>query len=314
MQSEQGLGLPGLKEPQHKVYVGSAGWSYKDWSGIVYPEKHYHHFDELQYLANLFDVIEINSSFYKIPSSDTVKNWLERVSFKKEFLFTIKLWKEFTHDRAELLRDEIANFHKCLAILAEEKRLGCLLIQFPWSLYYNQENLNWLKMLITDFSDFKIAVEVRNIGWLNKQYIEFLKKNNCAFCNIDLPNRLGQIPPTEITTAPFSYVRLHGRNYKSWFREGAGVDERYDYLYSQQEIQEWVTRILHLKKEAKEVFIITNNHFCGKAVCNALEIKAKVENKKISIPHSLLKSFPHLNEIAENPEPPEISEEQTNLF
>lgn len=327
MQSGQGLVLPGLKEPEHKVYVGTAGWLYKDWAGIVYPknphshiddfantdglEKSSGHFDPLHYISHIFDTIEINSTFYKIPEPHIAKNWCERVAHKKEFFFTVKLWKEFTHGRTDFHRKEAAAFKEMLDVLAEEKRLGCLLVQFPWSLYFNQNNLNWLKMIIADFSDYKIAVEVRNKEWLNERFIDFLKENNAAFCNIDLPDSSNQqIPPTSIITADFSYVRLHGRNHENWFKEGASVEQRYDYLYSPEELKPWIERVKVLKAGTKETFFITNNHYHGQAVCNALEVKAIIEQKKQNIPEQLLEHYPLLKHYAL----PIEHKEQMDLF
>ena len=98
------------------------------------------------------------------------------------------------------------------------------------------------------------------------------------------------------------YLRLHGRNVKEWFREGAGRDARYDYLYNEFELFELAERIRQISKEAEEVYVITNNHYLGKAVCNALELKAKLGEKNPKVPEVLLEHYPQLKEIQEEKE------------
>ena len=103
-----------------------------------------------------------------------------------------------------------------------------------------------------------------------------------------------------ISTNPqFSYVRLHGRNYKNWFKEDVGRDERYNYLYTKDELEEWVEKIKDLGKKSDKVYVITNNHYRGQALANALQIKNMKTGKKLEIPHNLLRQYPVLKEIIE---------------
>ena len=123
--------------------IGPAGWSYKDWAGIVYPAKPPKGFDPAAYLAQFFDTIEINSSFYGPPAASTVRGWVERVSINPNFRFTAKLWRGFRHERNATQQDEAA-VKEGLDLFTASGRLGALLLQFPWSFKFTPENREYL--------------------------------------------------------------------------------------------------------------------------------------------------------------------------
>jgi len=284
-----------------KYFVGTAGWSYQDWEGIVYPAVKGRGFHPLSYLASLIDLVEINSTFYRPASVSLVYSWLIRVQTYPDFLFTVKLLQVFTHQRENISTKEADDFKRGLAPLAASQRLAAILIQFPWSFINSPENREYLEKLFRLFSEFPLALEVRHSSWDRPEFYNFLKEKRVAFCNIDQPIFHHSIKPSAIVTDPdFSYVRLHGRNYKDWFREDAGRDDRYNYLYSKDELEDWVGRIKKLAEGSNRVFIITNNHYRGQALANALQLKNMLTGEKFNIPAAMLEKYPVLRELAEN--------------
>jgi uncharacterized protein YecE (DUF72 family) len=293
-----------------KFYIGTAGWSYKDWEGIVYPEKKGADFHALPFLAQYINTVEINSSFYRPPSLKTSLSWVKRVVNFPDFLFIIKLHQVFTHQRKGFSQKEVDNFKLGIEPLRSQNKLAAILIQFPWSFSRTSSNLAYLNGLFNAFSEFPMALEVRHGSWDQKNFYDFLEKQKVAFCNIDQPLFNNSIKPSEISTNPqFSYVRLHGRNYKNWFRKNAGRDERYDYLYTGSELDEWVEKIKNLGKKSDKVLVITNNHYRGQALANALQLKNKITEEKLDIPLSMIKQYPVLKEIIEK-----IKKGQMDLF
>jgi uncharacterized protein YecE (DUF72 family) len=135
-----------------------------------------------------------------------------------------------------------------------------------------------------------------------------------AMCNIDQPVFSKSLRPNSVTTANIGYIRLHGRNYKNWFRDKAPRDERYNYLYSLDELEPWVSRIKSVTSKTRVTYVVTNNHFRGQAVVNALEIKATLEGKRVAAPQPLLKLYPRLAESAFPDESSNPSEADTRLF
>jgi uncharacterized protein YecE (DUF72 family) len=125
-----------------------------------------------------------------------------------------------------------------------------------------------------------------------------LAARGVGFCNVDQPAVGGASPPTGVVAGPTGYVRWHGRNAKNWFRKDAGRDARYDYLYSHEEIREWVDRIRLMQKRAKDIFIIANNHYRGQAAANALELMHQLSGERVEVPESLARTYPHLADIA----------------
>jgi len=287
-----------LKIVKTSLKVGPAGWSYKDWQGIVYPKKRGKNFSELEYLSKFFDTIEINSTFYRPPRADTSKKWLAQIDHNPRFEFTVKLWQRFTHERGMLSPVEIQFFKDSINPILEDGRLGALLIQFPWSYKNSAESRQYLKKLSDAFSEFPLVVEFRHQSWQTSAVFEFLSEHQIGFANIDQPVIGKSISPSAELTSDIAYVRFHGRNYDNWFRQDAGRDARYDYLYSESEMADWIKDIKELEANAGKCFIIYNNHFQGKAVVNGFQLLAELTDKKIKVPDVLLTHYPQLNEIA----------------
>lgn len=291
---------------KHKIRVGPAGWSYKDWNGIVYPPKAGSKFDPLAYLANFFDTIEINSSFYRPPAASSSKAWARRVANNPDFKFTAKLYQRFTHERGEATREDETMFREGIDPLAEAERLGALLLQFPWSFKNTEEERDYLSSLLDRFKDYPLVVELRHSSWNEPAVYQSFERREVGFCNIDQPLFARSIKPSARTTSPVGYVRLHGRNYENWFRENAAPHDRYDYLYSLEELEPWVDKVRKIAKDAEETYVVTNNHFRGKGVVNALEIKAMLEGDKVPGPTLLTEEYPRVKES--------IVSDQSKLF
>src|SRR5215217_6335182 len=281
---------------KQKVRIGPAGWSYDDWKGIVYPPKAGTKFDQLAYLAGFFDTIEINSSYYRPPTAYMSKSWVRRVGHNPDFKFTAKLYKAFTHERGEVTAEDERAYRSGIDPLASAGKLGALLLQFPWSFKNTEADQEYLFGLIERFKDYPLVVELRHASWNKPEIYKTLASLGVGFCNIDQPLFSRSIEPSARTTSSIGYVRLHGRNYENWFSESARPADRYDYLYSPEELQPWLENIRKVASNAQETYVVTNNHFRGKGIVNALEIKAEVEGEKVPGPASLLEEYSRVEE------------------
>jgi len=278
------------------IRVGPAGWSYEDWKGIVYPPGAGSKFDPLAYLAGFFDTIEINSSFYRPPSESTAKSWVRRVAANPKFKFTAKLYQRFTHERGHATPEDEKAVRDGIDPIIGAGKLGALLMQFPWSFKNTQEEREYLAGLIDKFKDYPLVVELRHASWNRPSVYQSLERRGVGFCNIDQPLFKRSIGPSALATSRIGYVRLHGRNYENWFSDSANAADRYDYLYSVDELQPWLINIKTVAEHSAETYVIANNHYRGKAVVNAIEIKAELAGEKVSAPASLVGEYPRLRE------------------
>jgi len=271
------------------IRIGPAGWSYKDWEGIVYPPRR-GRFDELAYLASFFDTIEINSPFYRIPPPAHAKSWARRVAFHRGFKFTTKIFRGFTHDTAEVKPADFDAFRSYLDPLAGAGCLGAILLQFPWSFKDSPESRDKLAALFRQFVDYPQALEVRHSTFQNDAFFSFLREHNVSWVNVDQPLFHDSVKPAATVTGPVAYARLHGRNYEKWFSHAESW-ERYNYLYSKEELAPWVERIDEMSQQ-RETYVITNNHFRGQAIINAVDLKRSL-GQEAKLPGSLGADTPH---------------------
>ena len=278
-----------------RLWVGTAGWSYPDWKGVVYPGRPGRGFDALRFLAAYVDLIEINSTFYRPPSASTAARWAETVADLERFSFTAKLYRGFTHVQADRLdAGEVAAFRQGLAPLHEAGRLDAVLAQFPFYFDASPRNLDHLWRLRDLFPDYDLVVEVRHRSFIANTVMERLRDARLSFCNIDQPLARTSIEPGPRVTGPIGYLRLHGRNADAWFSKGAGRDEKYDYLYEPDELTRFATLIATLEQRAERVFVVANNHFRGKGLVNALELRHLTGRVPLEVPEELLRSYPRL--------------------
>ena len=286
------------QERDSSLRVGPAGWQYKDWEGIVYPRRAGKSFDPLSFLASYFDTVEINSSFYAPPRPQATAEWARRVRSNRRFKFTAKAWQRITHERKEAwetgsLPADCDEVRRSMSPLLEAGVLAVLLVQFPWSFRYTQENLAYLELILRYLSDFPLAVEVRHGSWDHEQFFSFLREKRVAFCNVDQPVIGDSLRPTTHVTSEIGYFRMHGRNYRNWFDDQAGGEARYDYLYTKAEIGELAHKVATVKQSAEETYAITNNHFRGQGLVNALEILEELDAAPPAIPPLLAESYPN---------------------
>ena len=285
-----------------RVRVGTAGWDYADWHGVVYPKHRPHDFHEAAYLAGYFDAIEINTSFYQPPRPEHCRQWIELVAGNPRFLFTAKLWQKFTHEADASAEDERA-VRAGFDVLRDAAKLGAVLLQFPFSFHRSAETTACLKTLLARFADYPLVVEVRHGSWNEKSFYEMLHALGAGFCNIDQPVIGRSLRPGEHATSPVGYVRLHGRRYDTWFSDDPGLapSERYNYLYSEQELEPWAERIRSVARHTQTTFVIANNHYQGKAVVNALQLVHFLTGAKVKVPDPLRQRYPELEKISSEP-------------
>lgn len=277
------------------LFIGPAGWSYADWKGIVYPETCR---QPLVLISRWMDLVEVNVTYYRPMAPRFFASWLSQTEANPKFRFMVKAPARLTHERDDTPDAGCARgFRESLAPLVELEKLGTVLLQFPWSFKRTPDNRSYLARLADVLPGLPLCVEMRHRSWMVPEFFEGLHERGIAFCNIDQPDLKDCIGPSSLVTAPFAYVRLHGRNAEAWFKEDAGRDARYNYLYSAEELAPWVSRIMDMKKQVNDLYIVTNNHYQGKAVVNALELQASFGILRPSLPETLLYTYPRLKEI-----------------
>jgi uncharacterized protein YecE (DUF72 family) len=294
-----------------RIRIGTAGWSYKDWDGILYPpEVSRKKIHPVEFLARFFDVIEINTSFYGHIRAELGRLWCRKAAeVNPNFVFTAKLHRSFTHSPLAVMEptsaasirpnDEDEKLaREGLESLASEGKLGALLIQFPVSFKNTSLNREYLEQLLRQFIEYPRVVEVRHDSWDKPETISEFVRQGVGFCNIDQPILGRSLEPTEHVTSGVGYVRLHGRNYDQWF-DSDNRNDRYNYLYKPAELEKWKEKVEVIARKAETTYVIANNHFQAQAAVNALQLKHLLGGKKIAAPETLVKHYPELREISE---------------
>jgi uncharacterized protein YecE (DUF72 family) len=301
---------------KHKIYVGTAGWSYNDWIDSFYPEKQSKKIDWLEFYSQYFNTVEVNASYYTYIAPKTVEGWIKKVEERDDFLFTIKLHQDFTHKR-HFTSAQTEAVKQNLKMLDNANRLGGLLVQFPYSFSLTKDNAEHVKLLLETFGEYDKFVEVRHKSWLvpgadNKaeRFFKFLAKNKSSLCTIDQPEIGEAVEFKPLAVGDNLYIRFHGRNKKAWqqsinnFSKSQTYEqqsERYDYLYSPGELLEIERVVKEVLTAVKKVFVILNNHPHGNAVANALELlHLLTERVKVNVPQTTLKAYPRLTKISLN--------------
>jgi uncharacterized protein YecE (DUF72 family) len=237
------------------IFLGTSGWSYQEWEGSFYEKREK---NKLRAYSRVFKTVEIDSTFYRVPSKGTVMGWL-RYS-PSDFVFTAKLPKTITHDGMLGLKSDVAKelegFLEVMRPLQLGGKLGCLLIQLPPKYDFNPENLEGFFKSLDPL--FRYAVEFRHKSWMRDETWSLLRKHDVAYAVVDEP----LLPPEVHLTADFAYFRWHGKGKNPWF----------DYQYSKEELEPWFPKIRETANQVKKVYGYFNNHYHGYAPENCLQL------------------------------------------
>ena len=246
------------------IYIGTSGFSYDDWKGHFYPDR-IDKKDMLSYYARSFNTVEINATYYAVPSAASVAAMDKKTP--EDFQFVVKAHKDMTH--ADQPRPEVFDaFLAAIQPLRDSGKLGCVLAQYPWSFKPTPENQGRLRQFKDRVGDVPAVVEFRNADWVSEETFDGLRELGLGFCSVDEPRLKGLMPPIAVATSDIGYVRFHGRNAKKWWRHEQ-AHERYDYLYSKDELTEWVPKVEEIDGRTRKTYLFFNNHYQGKSAQNA---------------------------------------------
>ena len=256
------------------VFVGTCGWSYDDWKDVFYPSALKQQ-NFLEFYSNIFRTVEIDSSFYHIPSKNTVSNWVKNTPL--DFKFSAKLPQEITHKaKLELNKSEksLKLYWDNILPLETSGKMHAHLIQLPPNFVF-EKHWDKLENFLYLWNDFREThgnnlrwcpvVEFRHKSWMKDKTFNLLKDTNTAYCAVIEP----EVPPRmDITRKDLFYLRFHGYGKKPWW----------NYSFSNQELNQWAEVLNeHFSKNPKTVKVAYfNNHFSGYAVKNAMDIMPKI--------------------------------------
>ncbi len=300
------------------IRIGTSGWSYPSgkgtWNGIFYPaptgrqRPGAHKFDELSFYAEHFNTVEVNSSFYRIPTADTAGKWAQRTP--RGFEFSLKLYQKFTHpemfvkatgsDPTDLSQRDVDEFKTAIDPLARAGKLGALLAQFPSSFKNEPDARGYLEWLLERFRDYPVAVELRHRSWSDEPegILSLLETFGAAWAQIDEPKFKDSIRQSRRgEPGAFYYLRLHGRNAAQWWKHDKSED-RYNYLYSADELRPFAEATKEVSRKVKKAYLYANNHFSAKSVANAAILQYQL-GQEVSgqYPESFIEHFPDLKGI-----------------
>ncbi|NOX89131.1 MAG: DUF72 domain-containing protein [Calditrichaeota bacterium] len=256
-----------------EIKIGTSGYSYEDWRSHFYPPNLYKS-KFLEFYAQYFNSVEINSTYYAIPSRGTVSRFVQKTP--EDFCFIVKTHQETTHKRKEN-EQAVKQLLEALQPMIESGKFHGFLAQFPYSFKNNETNRKYLLETRKLLKDYPLFVEFRHIGWVTPPMYDFLKDNNIGYVNVDEPQLPGLLPPQAEATTDQGYIRFHGRNAKDWW-DGKG-SARYDYEYSEEELKQWLTNINQLLRKTYRTYIFFNNHPRGQAIKNARQMLNLLQNQ-----------------------------------
>ena len=253
---------------QSTIMIGTSGYSYGDWVGTVYPSGCSPR-DFLSLYARSFSCTELNFTYYRYPEPRTMERMLRVVG--DDFRFAVKGHQSLTHQPDADCAETARRFREGIAPLIEAGQLTAVLLQFPFSFHYTAPNRTRLDALCRAFDTIPLALEFRNNEWQRDSVIGGLTQRGVALVNVDGPLLPGLPRPTSLVTAPLGYVRFHGRNAANWW--SGDTASRYDYLYTEDDLSPWVSRIGSMAAGASRgVMVMFNNHWRGQAVQNACQL------------------------------------------
>jgi uncharacterized protein YecE (DUF72 family) len=303
------------------IRIGTCSWADEALSKYFYPPGTPSG-ERLPYYAQHFDTVEVDSTYYRLPVPEMVERWAERTP--DDFVFHVKAFGVMTRHPVKLeqlptdLRDEapvddkgrlerpsrefraeiFRRFLDALEPLRAAGKLGGILMQFPPYVVPREASIDYLEWAREQLEGHEMLVEFRHRSWYEEEArsetLALLERIGATHVVVDAPKvDAKNVPPTVLAvTSPIAYVRMHGRNEKTWNVRGRSAAERFDYLYSDEELEEWVEPLQELAQQAEQVFVVFNNNnrspsgdggFVAQASTNALTLRKLLAEAKVPV-------------------------------
>jgi len=276
--------------PPAPIRIGTCSWADESLTRYFYPSSVKSAEERLRYYAERFDTVEVNSTYYRLPERQMVGRWAERTP--DDFVMHVKAFGVMTRHPVKVeqlptdLRDEapvdergrvdrpprefraeiFRRFHDALEPLREAGKLGGILLQFPSYVVPKAASFDYLEWAQEQLGGDEALVEFRHASWLDDEHrdetLAFLQRRGMTYVIVDAPRLEGRnvLPTVVATTSPTAYVRFHGRNAETWNKRVRSAAERFDYLYSEEELGEWVESLSQLSEKAETVYAMFNNN------------------------------------------------------
>ena len=297
------------------IRIGTCSWADESLTKYFYPRGIKGAEERLHYYTERFDTVEANSTYYHLPAREMVQNWADRTP--EGFVMHVKAFGVMTRHPVKVeqlppdLRDEapldrrgrverpsrefraeiFRRFHEALEPLRETGKLGGILLQFPSYVVPKPASLDYLEWAVEQLQGDEALVEFRHAAWLDDEHrdetLAFLERHGMTYVIVDAPRTEGRnvLPTVVATTSPTAYVRFHGRNAQTWNKRTGSAAERFDYLYSEDELREWAGQLRQLAGKAEVVYAMFNNNgrsavggeTIAQAPVNAAELQGLLE-------------------------------------
>jgi len=274
------------------------GWELPSFNNTFYPSRPEKGFRKLEFYSRFFDLVEVNATFYNSSLSPAQSSqWIKDVEANKRFVFTVKLFRGFTHD-FNATKNDVMAIHRLLDPLREANRFGGLLIQFPCTFTKSSTREEYLVKLRAAFPEDRLLLDLRHQSWNEEVFYKFCRDNGFNLANIDLPRLPGHIPFNYFAWEGVAYFRMMGRNDAAWNKPKS--NDRYLYPYSEEELGDLVERIKHLN--AKTTYVVFHNDRQSFSLVNGRQVEHDLYPlKHLNAPIKLLDAFPQLKTFCEPP-------------
>jgi uncharacterized protein YecE (DUF72 family) len=272
------------------IRIGTCSWADDSLTRYFYPRSVKSSEDRLRYYTDRFDTVEANSTYYRLPEREMVERWAERTP--EGFVMHVKAFGVMTRHPVKLdqlptdlregaptdergridrppreFRAEIfSRFHEALEPLRETGKLGGILMQFPPYIVFKPASFDYLEWAQEQLRGDQMLVEFRHASWLDEERraetLGFLERQAMTYVIVDAPRLEGRnvLPTVVTTTSPTAYIRFHGRNAETWNKRVRTAAERFDYLYPEEELREWVEPLGELAERSENVYAMFNNN------------------------------------------------------
>ncbi len=279
-----------------EILIGMGGWELPPFNSVFYPTKPEKGFRKLEYFSHYFNLVEVNATFYNTSLSSTqALRWLKDVEANKKFIFTVKLYRGFTHTFDATKSDALA-VHRLLDPLRNAERFGGLVIQFSSSFNKTSRRQAYLLQLRAMFPEDCLFLDLRHRSWDGESFYQFCRENGFNLVNVDLPRLPNHIPFNSFTWDGVAYFRMMGRNAETW--NNPKSSDRYLYPYSEEELQDLVQRINQLK--ADRTYVVFHNDRQAFSLVNGRQVEHALHpTRRLHAPPNLLAAFPQLKSFCD---------------